>query len=38
MALPCGAMGLSQFVIVVFPDHTHLLFFHNMSLCYKPTV
>ena len=26
MALPCGAMGLLQFVIVVFPDHTHLLF------------
>ena len=28
MALPRGAMGLSylQFVIVVFPDHTHLLF------------
>ena len=25
MALPRGAIGL-QFVIVVFPDHTHLLF------------
>ena len=27
MALPCGAMGCLRFVIVVFPDHTHLLFF-----------
>ena len=28
VALPCGALGLSavQFVIVVFPDHSHLLF------------
>ena len=27
MSLPRGAMGLSlQFVVVVFPDHTHLLF------------
>ena len=26
-ALPRGAMGLSTVVIVVFPDHTHLLFF-----------
>ena len=27
MALPPGVMGLSAlFVIVVFPDHTHLLF------------
>ena len=25
MALPCGAMSLSAFVIGVFPDHTHLL-------------
>ena len=25
-ALPRGAMGCLQFVIVVFPDHTHLLF------------
>ena len=25
-ALPRGAMGLSAFVVVVFPDHTHLLF------------
>ena len=31
MALPHGAMGCLQFVIVVFPDHTHLLFF-MMSL------
>ena len=26
MALPHGAMGCLQFVIVVFSDHTHLLF------------
>ena len=26
VALPHGAMGCLQFVIVVFPDHTHLLF------------
>ena len=26
VALCRGAMGLSQFVIVVFPDHTNLLF------------
>ena len=26
MALPRGATGCLQFVIVVFPDHTHLLF------------
>ena len=28
VALPCGAMGWSAvwFVIVVFPNHTHLLF------------
>ena len=27
VTLPCGAAGLSvQFVIVAFPDHTHLLF------------
>ena len=25
-ALPRGATGCLQFVIVVFPDHTHLLF------------
>ena len=28
VALPRGAMGLSEFVIVVFPDHTHLLFLY----------
>ena len=27
VAFPCGAMVCLQFVIVVFPDHTHLLFF-----------
>ena len=26
VALPCGAMGLSAVVVVVFPDHTRLLF------------
>ena len=26
-ALPRGSMGIMQFVIVVFPDHIHLLFF-----------
>ena len=26
VALPRGAMGCLQFVIVVFPDHTNLLF------------
>ena len=26
MALPCGTMGFLRFVIVVFPEHTHLLF------------
>ena len=25
VALPYEAMGLSEFVIVVFPDHTHLI-------------
>ena len=25
VALPCGTVGLLQFVIVVSPDHTHLL-------------
>ena len=27
VAIPHGAMGLSAVVIVVFPDHTHLLFY-----------
>ena len=26
MTLPRGAVGLSKFVVMVFPDHTHLLF------------
>ena len=26
VALPCNAMSLSAFVIVIFPDHSHLLF------------
>ena len=33
VALPRGAMGLSAVVIVVFPDHTHLLpFLINLKL------
>ena len=32
MALPRGATGLSRFVIVVFPDHTHLLFLIKVKL------
>ena len=31
-ALPRGATGCLQFVIVVFPDHTHLLFSKTESL------
>ena len=27
VALPRGAVGCLQFVIVVFPNHTHLLYF-----------
>ena len=32
VALPRGAMVLSAFVIVVFPDHTRLLFLSNYHL------
>ena len=32
-ALPRGAMGCLRFVIVVFPDHTHLLFLCLLCLC-----
>ena len=32
MAFPHGAMGLSGFVIVVFPDHTYLLFVKHKYL------
>ena len=32
VALPRGAMGLSAVMIVVFPDHTHLLFFRVVVL------
>ena len=28
VAHPGGAVGLSAFVIMVFPDHTHLLFLY----------
>ena len=45
MALPRGVMDCLQFVTVEFPDHTHLLFFPNLSLMeslivrciYRPT-
>ena len=32
VALPRGAMGCLQFVIVVFPGHTHLLFIIVISV------
>ena len=32
VALPCSALGFSAFVIVVFPDHTHLLLFIDSLL------
>ena len=36
MALPRGAMGLLRFVIVVFSDHTHLLFLTmNFECCFR---
>ena len=41
MALPHDAKGFFlQFVIVVFPDHTHLEFLNVFSYCYsqKPTL
>ena len=31
MALPRGAIGLSADCVVVFPDHTHLLFYIQLS-------
>ena len=31
-ALPRGSTGLPRFVIVVFPDHTHLLFLYYVLL------
>ena len=30
MSLPCGATGMSAVYIVVFPDHTHLLFLNQI--------
>ena len=32
LAVPRGCL---QFVFVVFPDHTHLLFFYNFNCCIK---
>ena len=32
VALPRDTTGCLQFVIVVFPDHTHLLFYVNVQL------
>ena len=38
VALPCEPWGCLQFVIVVFPDHTHLLLLQtvasDLGLCY----
>ena len=31
VALPHGAVVILQCVIVVFPDHTHLLYQHSIS-------
>ena len=31
MALPCGSSGLSEKVVVAFPDHAHYF-----SLCFMP--
>ena len=33
LAVPWGCL---QFVIVVFPDHTHLLFCKDSKYCYQP--
>ena len=36
MALPRGVMGCLRVVVVVFPDHTHLLFFGSLiAICRK---
>ena len=32
MALPSGAVGFLWFVIVVYPDHTHLLFLRSLAI------
>ena len=31
LALPHGAVGGLQFMVLVFPDHTHLLFLANLN-------
>ena len=38
VALPCGAMVCLRFVIVVFPDHTHLLFLLREHMAQKTHV
>ena len=38
VALPCGALSLSAVVIVIFPDHTHLLFFTLITIVTNLTV
>ena len=38
VALPRGAMSLSAVVIVIFPDHTHLLFLTVFSIVTNLTV
>ena len=38
VVLLCSAMGLLQYVNVVFPDHTHLLFFAHVNTPYTQNV
>ena len=38
VALPRGAMSLSTVVIVIFPDHTHLLFLTVFTIVTNLTV
>ena len=38
MALPPGAMNLYAVVIVIFPDHTHLLFLSVLTIATNLTV
>ena len=36
VALPRNATALTEFVIVVFPDHTHLIFLSHPVIVYLP--
>ena len=38
VALPCGSMSLSAVVIVIFPDHTNLLFLAVFTIVTNLTV